>query len=81
MLFGFGDTGLDNSSFDEGTGLYTIPKPNPLEPVEQGLAVNAGLVVVVECVMGEDLGPEPGNEDNDLVGLTPDEDLVNFAIE
>ena len=80
VLFGWADQGLSNNTFDEDTGLYTIPKPGTLLPVEQGLKVEAGLTVAIECVMGVDLGPEPGNEDNDLVGLTPDADLISFPI-
>jgi hypothetical protein len=80
VLFGWADAGLSNSSFDEGTQLFTIPKPSAQNPIEQGLKVDAGLVVAIECVMGTDEGPEPGNEDNDLVGLTPDADLLAIPI-
>jgi hypothetical protein len=80
VLFGWADAGLSNSTFDEGTQQFTIPKPSALDPIEQGLKVDAGLVVAIECVMGTDLGPEPGNEDNDLVGLTPDEALLAIPI-
>ena len=80
VLFGWADEGLDNSTFDEMTELFTIPKPSAAAPIEQGLKVDAGLVVSVECVMGTDEGPEPGNEENDLVGLTPNEDLISFPI-
>jgi hypothetical protein len=80
VLFGWADQGLSNSTYDEMTMLFSIPKPNALAPIEQGLKVDAGLVVAVECVMGTDLGPEPGNEENDLVGLTADEDLISYPI-
>lgn len=80
VLFGWADQGLSNSTFDPMTELFTIPKPVALNPIEQGLKVNAGLVVGIECVMGTDEGPEPGNEENDLVGLTPNDGLISFPI-
>ena len=80
MLFGWADQGLSNSTYDAMTMLYTIPKPSATDPIEQGLKVDAGLVVAIECVMGVDEGEEPGNEENDLVGFTPDEDLISFPI-
>jgi len=80
VLFGWADQGLSNSTYDEMTMLYTIPKPSAVNPIEQGLKVDAGLVVAIECVMGVDEGEEPGNEENDLVGFTPDEDLISFPI-
>ncbi len=81
VLFGWADRGLSNSTFDEMTQLYTIPKPSAADPIEQGLQVDAGLVVSVECVMGVDEGVDPMDEENDLVGYTPDEDLISFPIE
>jgi hypothetical protein len=81
VLFGWAETGLGNNTYDEGTMLYTIPKPNALEPIEQGLKVDAGLVVSVECVQGVDAGEDPMNAENTLVGFTPDEELVDFAVQ
>ena len=81
MLFGWAETGLDNSTFDAMTNLFTIPKPNTANPIEQGLQINAGLVVSVECVMGVDEGLDPEDAENDLVGPTPDMDLISFPIE
>ena len=81
VLVGWADRGLSYNTFDEDTQLYTIPKPNASEPIEQGLKVNAGLVVSVECVMGVDEGVDPEDEENDLVGYTSDEELISFPIE
>jgi hypothetical protein len=81
VLWGWADRGLSNNTFDEDTQLYTIPKPVATDPIEQGLAVDAGLVVSVECVMGIDEGLDPEDPENDLVGYTPDEDLISFPIE
>ncbi|MBW2587322.1 MAG: hypothetical protein JRD92_10315 [Deltaproteobacteria bacterium] len=80
VLFGWADQGLTNNTFDDMTNLYTIPKPNTADPIQQGLQVNAGLVVAIECVMGVDEGEDPEDAENDLVGLTPDEDLISFPI-
>jgi len=80
VLFGWADQGLTNNTFDDVTNLYTIPKPNTADPIQQGLQVNAGLVVAIECVMGVDEGEDPEDAENDLVGLTPDADLISFPI-
>lgn len=80
VLFGWADTGLSNNTFDSMTNLYTIPKPTVATPTEQGLKVNAGLTVGIECVMGVDEGEDPLDSDNTLVGLTPDEDLIAIPI-
>ncbi len=80
VLFGWADVGLSNSTFDPGTQQFTIPKPSALNPIEQGLKVDAGLVVGIECVMGVDDGEDPLDAANTLVGLTPDEDLIAIPI-
>lgn len=80
VLFGWADQGLTNNTFDDVTNLYTIPKPNTADPIQQGLQVNAGLVVAIECVMGVDQGEDPEDAENTLVGLTPDADLISFPI-
>jgi len=83
VLFGWADEGLDNNTFDSMTNLYTIPKPPSGaggDPLDQGFRVNAGLVVLVECVMGVDEGEDPMDAENTLVGLTPDTDLISFPI-
>jgi len=81
VLFGYAEVDLDNSSYDPVTMLYTIPKPSTLNPIEQGLQVDAGLQVSVECVMGVDEGVDPDNAENTLVGLTPDMDLISFDVQ
>ncbi len=81
VLFGWADTGLSNNTYDETEMLYTLPKPIATLPVEQGLKVNAGLVVSIECVMGVDGGEDPMNAENTLVGLTPDGELIDFAVQ
>jgi len=80
VLFGWADDGLSNSTFDAGTQQFTIPKPSALNPIEQGLKVDAGLVVGIECVMGVEDGEDPLDPDNTLVGLTPDADLLAIPI-
>jgi hypothetical protein len=81
VLFGYAEADLDNSSFDMDTMLFTIPKPNSANPSEQGLKVDAGLTVAVECVMGVDAGEDPDNAENTLVGLTPEEDLISCEVQ
>jgi len=80
VLFGWADQGLGNSTFNPGTNLFTIPKPNAFDPIEQGLKMNVGLTIGFECVMGIDAGQDPTDPDNTLIGLTPDTDLISFPI-
>ena len=80
VLFGWADQGLDNSTFNPMTQLFTISKSTPITPIEQGVSVDAGLAVSIECVMGVDAGPDPNDGGNSLVGLTRDGALISFTI-
>lgn len=81
MLFGWGDEGLSGATLDADTGIYDIEQ-GTVETLEQGIAVDAGLVVTVSCVMAVDSAGDDGvavceGGDNDGQPCTSPPDVGN----
>lgn len=76
VLFGFADMGLANNTLGPDD-IYDIPTPNVSNPLEQGVIVAVGSIVVgIECVMAVEITGEETQ-----AGLTPDGDLLSCPIE